>query len=414
MSGHAVDSPQPLILPQSILGIWSLDSRQTQLLVWPVLMGAFGYALLQYHYTFLAQDFFALWSYGRLLQDHAASEIYDPIRLHALQIGLGMDPDWDAPFPYPPIFLLLVRPLGLLPVGLAYHVWIGLGLAAFLWAATGPRLRPLTAVLLAALPASSVCIAAGQSGFLTGALLVGGLRLAVARPWLGGLLLGVLTFKPQLGLMVPVALAAAGAWRAFGAAAAVTAALSAMTLLAFGPGAWVDWLTTLPGYQNRFDLNLGNLHLQPTVTANLALAGAPAVATRAVQALVAMVMAVLVWMCCRRGLSRTAIAVVAAATVAANPHAFFYDLPMLTAAALFLGQSRVQAGGRLHWAETALLLLVICLPAVILWVDFPVSLPVVLAFALWAGWQGLRATNAWPERQAAANCSSASRAYSPP
>jgi len=37
---------------------------------------------------------------------------------------------------------------------------------------------------------------------------------------------------------------------------------------------------------------------------------------------------------------------------------------------------------------------VICLPAVILWVDLPVSLPVVLPFALWAGWQGVRATRA--------------------
>ena len=195
-----------------------------------------------------------------------------------------------------------------------------------------------------------------------------------------------------------MALAAAGAWRAFGAAAAVTSALSALTLLAFGPGAWVDWLATLPGYQSRFDLNLGNLHLQPTVTANLVLAGMPTVATRAIQALVAALMAALVWMSCRRGLSHTAIAVVAAATVAANPHAFFYDLPMMTAAALLLGQSRVQAGGRLHWAETLLLLLVMCLPAVLLWVDFPVSLPVVLSFALWAGWQGLQAADAWPRR----------------
>lgn len=414
MSGYAIGSPYRPVPQQSILGIWSLDSRETQLLVWPVLMGAFGYALLQYHYTFLAQDFFAIWSYGRLLRDHAASELYDPIRLHALQIGLGMDPDWDAPFPYPPIFLLLVRPLGLLPLRLAYHVWIGLGLVAFLWAATGPRLQPLTVAVLAMLPASSVCIAAGQSGFLTGALLLGGLRLAKARPWLAGLLLGLLTFKPQLGLMVPVALAAAGAWRALAAATAVTAALSALTLLAFGPGAWMDWLTTLPGYQSHFDLNLENLHLQPTVTANLAMAGVPAGATRAVQVLVAAVMAVLVWMSCRHGLSRTAVAVVAAATVAANPHAFFYDLPMLTAAALFLGRSRVQAGGRLHWAETALLLLVISLPAVLLWVEFPVSLPVVLSFALWAGWHGLQATGAWPPHQAVANCNSANRAYSPP
>lgn len=409
MSEDVVGPPRGLIRPPTLLGIWSLDSRQTLFLVWPLLAAAIGYAMLQYYYSSLAQDFFALWSYGRLLQDHPASDLYDPIRLHALQVGLGMDPTWDAPFPYPPIFLLVVWPLGLLPLDMAYRVWIGFGLAAFILAVTWPQIRPLTVVSLAVLPACTVCVAAGQSGLLTGALLIGGLRLATARPWLAGLLLGILTFKPQLGLMVPVALAAAGAWRSFGACVVVTAVLAVVTVLAFGAGAWVDWLTTLPGYQSRFDLRVGDLHKQPTVTANLVMAGVSAAVAQFVQAAVAAVMVVLVWMCCRRGLSRTAIAVVAAATVAANPHAFFYDLPMLTAAALFLGQSRVQAGDRLNWAETSLLLGVLWIPSVVLWAQFPVSLPVVLPFALWAGWQGLRAVEAWPGH-AVANCNSASRA----
>ena len=383
-----------------------------QLLVWPVLLGAVAYALVQYVNSFLAQDFFALWSYGRLLRDHPVADIYDPVRLHALQIGLGMNPIWDAPFPYPPIFLFVVWPLGLLPVGVAYWAWMGPALIAFLWAAAGPR--PLDALIVASLPAATVCIAAGQSGFLTAALLVGGLRLVTARPWLGGLLLGILTFKPHLGLMVPVALAAAGAWRGMATTAAVAAGLAALTIPAFGAGAWVDWLTTLPGYQDRFDLKLEDLHLRPTVMANLAMAGSPAALAHAAQAVTMAAMAALVWACCRRGLSRTAIAVVIAATVAANPHAFFYDLPMLTAAVLFLGQARVQAGGRLHWAETGLLMLVLCVPVALLWIDQPISMPVLLLFALWAGWQGLQETGGWPARQAAANCNSASRAYSPP
>ena len=103
-------------------------------------------------------------------------------------------------------------------------------------------------------------------------------------------------------------------------------------------------------------------------------------------------MATVVWFAFRRGISLGAIGVLAAATALANPHSFYYDLPMLTPAVLFIGAARLRSGQTLRWWETALLMAVLCLPAMMLWslvlkLPTPVSLPVLLAFAAWAAWQ---------------------------
>ena len=52
----------------------------------------------------------------------------------------------------------------------------------------------------------------------------GGLLLLDRRPVLAGILFGALCYKPHFGMLIPVALAASGRWRAFGAAAASAAA----------------------------------------------------------------------------------------------------------------------------------------------------------------------------------------------
>src|SRR4029077_284984 len=66
-------------------------------------------------------------------------------------------------------------------------------------------------------PAVAFNIGSGQNAFLTSALLIGGFILLPSRPGAGGVLLGVLTYKPQLWLLAPVALVAAREWRALAA-----------------------------------------------------------------------------------------------------------------------------------------------------------------------------------------------------
>ncbi|MCC6719591.1 MAG: DUF2029 domain-containing protein [Acetobacteraceae bacterium] len=308
-------------------------------------------------------DFFALWSYARLLLDGGATAVYDQPSLFAAQIALGRDPTGVAPLPfaYPPHFLLLIWPLGLLSHGAAYGAWIGVTLVLFLLAAGVGQRRgvPLVLALLAA-PATSVMINFGQTGFLFGALLVAGLRLAAVRPVLAGLLLGLATCKPQLGLLVPLALAAAGLWRCFAAAAASTLVLAAVSAALFGPAIWATWLAVLPGYASGFEATRpGILHYMPTVTASLIGLGAPPWLVVAGQGVSGLAVAGAVWLAWRRaagadvGAGIEAVCVLLAGMPLVASHAFLYDLPATTAGLLTFAIARPGPG---RFAIAAILL----------------------------------------------------------
>lgn len=329
-------------------------------------------------------DFFALWSYGRILMAHPAAALYDHAGLRAMQVAMGMDPAIQNPFPYPPVFMVLVWPLGLLPFGASYFAWIGLTLAAFVAAVAAPRFQRLTVALAVLAPVATVNVVAGQSGFLSGALLLGGMRLASSRPWLAGMLIGLLSYKPQLGLLIPVALVAAGAWRTVAAAALTVLALAAVTCALFGPSIWLVWLAALPGYAEMFAAKDALHRLEPTVLANLLLLGVPGGIAQAGQVLAACAMAVVTWLAFRRGVTPAAIAVLAAATFLATPHALVYDLPVVTAAALVFAEARIRSGLPFGLAGQLVLLAVLCLPAVMPWGAWPISSPILLAFVVFA------------------------------
>jgi hypothetical protein len=348
---------------------WRPDDRRTRLLV-AALCGVFGayfglYALatLTRNVTFRFGDFFALWSYGKVLATHPAAELYDFQILLARQLALGMPSSESNPFPYPPSFLPVVWPLGLLSYDAAYAAFIGVTLCLYLFAvAAGARSRvPLLLVALIA-PGTTITLVSGQSGFLAGALLLAGIRLAGTRPLLGGVLLGLLAYKPQLGFLVPVALAAAGWWRAIAAAAATVAVVALATSAAFGWHIWADWLAYLPAYADQFQReSTGNDQLMPTLTANLRMLGVASSIARPAQAALALLAAVWVWRAFRLGGGPRATLVLVTATFLGTPHAFVYDLPMLTGAVLLFIADRAGAG--FSTFEVAALALALVLPA---------------------------------------------------
>ena len=323
-------------------------------------------------------DFWALWSYGQILHTDGATALYDPVRLHALQVGLGMDETDFNPFPYPPMFLLLIWPLGLMPFGVGFVVWTGVTLGLFLWAAcAGWRWVPLALVL----PVTTLGIISGQSGFLAGALLLGGFR-ALERPWWAGLSLGLLTYKPQLGVLVPVALLALGAWRVIGAASLAALALAGAATALFGAGVWAAWLSALPQYARFFAAKSLRYELMPTAGAGLTMLGVPGVPFW--QAVIFLVMAACVWHAYRGGPSPRASLILASATVVATPHAFVYDTPMVAGAALFWLASLRGLG----WGSFAILALALTLPPLMIWspaVPLGLLLGLVPLFLAWGG-----------------------------
>ncbi len=185
-------------------------------------------------------DFRVFWAAARLAIEGHPLDAFDVTRLAEVQ-DFPAD-DW-MPWVYPPGFLLLLLPLGLLSFFAAWAVYTGLSAAAML-AALRPFLRgtPALWIGVALSPAALVTLLLGQISLLWVAGLVAALAaLRGNRPWLAGLFLGLLTVKPQLGLLIPVALIAAGQWRTIGAAALTSLALTGVATALFGPDYWPAW-----------------------------------------------------------------------------------------------------------------------------------------------------------------------------
>jgi len=87
-------------------------------------------------------------------------------------------------------------------------------------------------------PAVPTDIALGQNGAYTAALLIGGLMLMDRRPKWAGALFGLLIFKPQIGVLLPVTVLARRHWKVLAAAAITGVLVLLASLLVFGPGAW--------------------------------------------------------------------------------------------------------------------------------------------------------------------------------
>jgi hypothetical protein len=132
---------------------------------------------------------------------------------------------------YPPPFLLVASGLATLPYLAALVLWQGTTLAAAV--AVARRIVPgrRSALAVIAAPASFVCIGHGQNAFLTASLLAGGLLLIDRRPWVAGLLLGCLVYKPQFAVLLPVVLIVLRDRRVFLGAALSSCGLVALTLV---------------------------------------------------------------------------------------------------------------------------------------------------------------------------------------
>lgn len=191
-------------------------------------------------------DFLNLWFGSHLAISGQVDMLFDFEGYRAAIRALYGAGQADSEWSYPPSMLLVGAPLALLPLPLAYAVWTAGGVVA-LYAALGtiatlPRWVRLVVSLSPMVFHNSLF---GQNGAYSAALLIAALTLAPRRPLLAGLLAGVLTLKPHLGLLIPVAWLAAGHWRAILSAGLSSVALVVLTGFCFGFAVWPQfWFET--------------------------------------------------------------------------------------------------------------------------------------------------------------------------
>ena len=183
------------------------------------------------------------------------------------------------------------------------------------------------------------------------------------RPWLGGAVLGALTFKPQFIVLVPVALLAARQWRSLLALVAMAAVLAALSAAAFGVATWRAWFAAIPGYLALVEANSPHLvHFMPTIAAAARVLGLPVSLMQPLQAGVGLLMVGLIWQIFRRGVAPGAAGVLGVATFLATPYAFIYDLPIVTLAVVAAWEAG--AGRARGFGEIPVLLLGLVLPVI--------------------------------------------------
>jgi alpha-1,2-mannosyltransferase len=352
----------------------------------------------------LGTDFSNVYAAGTYVLEGRAAVPFDPLAQHAREQAIFGEKTPFYGWHYPPFFLFLAAALALMPYALALLVWQATTLALYLAvirAIVGhgaffplSRLRgrvgkealhdkapatcPLPAscarhpppqagegkrehlwlLLALAFPAVFVNIGHGHNGFLTAALLGGALLVLDRRPILAGILFGLLAYKPQFGVMLPLVLVVTGRWRAVLAAAATVAALAILATLAFGPDVWSAFAQSMRFTREVVleDGNTGWYKIQ-SIFSWVRMWGGPVPLAYAVQgAAMLAVGAALAWLWRSDAAYPLKAAALCLAAILATPYSLDYDMMVLAPAIAFLAVHGL-AHGFAPYEKTALALL---------------------------------------------------------
>jgi alpha-1,2-mannosyltransferase len=312
-------------------------------------------------------DFQCFWAASKVALTDRPTAVYDLDVFSAAQVALHgrTDVPTNCKFIYIPVSLLLFLPLALLPYTMSALAWLAatatayaLALRALLpgWAAVMPFF---------AFPAAFLTAWYVQNGFLSAALIGTAAVQMARRPVLAGVCLGCLVYKPQLGLVLPVALAAAGRWRAFAAASVTVLGSAGAATAAFGVEIWPAFLTSvehaaawIEDTPERVASDMASVFSAAKMLTGGHLAWAYAAQAAAAAAACALMVPVL-----RRGLGgRAEVAVMGAAIPLATPYLLHYDQVVL-AVPLAWVLAEARRSGFLPWERAAFVALMVS-PAV--------------------------------------------------
>jgi Glycosyltransferase family 87 len=347
----------------------------------------------------LGTDFSNIYAAGTYVLDGVPAAPFDIVKLKAREQAIFGPVTPLYGWLYPPLFLFVAAAIAAMPYLTALVVWQGLTLLLYLWAtrsilggAIPPpagdaiRANPLWLLIALAFPAVLINLGHGHDGFLTTALLSGGLILLDRKPILAGVLFGLMAYEPQFSLFIPLVLAASGRWRTLVAAAATVALLVLATTLAFGIEVWRAFFDSMRLTRIVLEHGGHGWHKVPSVFAWVRMWGGPIALAYVIQGAVILAIAIALirlW----RGQAAYPLkaAALSLATVLAAPYSLDYDLVALAPAIAFLACNGIERGFAPYEKSTLALLWLMPLIArpVALHTLIPLAMPMMLAaFAL--------------------------------
>lgn len=287
----------------------------------------------------IGTDFSAFWTAGRMLLGGDFVGMFNPAIHFDFQSDIFDDP-WVEHYGwhYPPPFLAVAGLMATLPYVMSLMVWQGVTFALFVRTiqAIAPK-HPLVFIATFGFPAVFLTMGHGHNAFLTSALLGTGLLLMQRRPIVAGICFGLLSYKPQFALVIPLVVVLGGHWRVAQAAGATVAAMIVLSLAAFGPESWVAFFegAAFTRYVVLEQGGTGWYKIQSVFSAIRSFGGSIGTAyaiQAAVTISVLLALATMVLAGCDRRLIATATAT---ATLLATPYCLDYDMAILGIAIAF-------------------------------------------------------------------------------
>jgi hypothetical protein len=278
----------------------------------------------------LGYDFIAFWSAAKLAVEGRAADAFNWSAMTAMHhVAVPLLPaDKLFLWHYPPTYLLMVLPLGLMSYVPALILFVAATAGLWVWLARSMFADRRAWLVAAAFPAGLLNVMHGQNGFLTAALAGFALLALDRRPILSGVLVGLLAVKPHLAILFPIALIAEARWRTFISAAATAVSFTIVSVAVFGwsfVAIFLHDLTTVRQLVDGGNLPWGMIP-SPYVFA-LSLGANPAVAM-ALQVGVAIGAVVCVWIAWRNPTApfEAKAATLVIGSMLVSPYVFYYDL----------------------------------------------------------------------------------------
>jgi alpha-1,2-mannosyltransferase len=313
----------------------------------------------------LGTDFSNIYAAGTYVLEGDPRAPFDPIRQHAREQAIFGAATPFYGWHYPPFLLFIAGALALMPYVQALVLWQATSLALYLLAirtilvihapgqaqagGSAAQIRwpdPLWLLLAVAFPAVFVNIGHGHNGLLTAALVGSALATLDRRPLLAGVLFGLLAYKPQFGILIPLVLLASGRWRSFAAAVGTVATLVAAATLTFGTPVWDAFLES-SHFTRTVVLESGETgwHKIQSVFAWVRMWGGPVSFAYAAQSIVTVVLAAaLIWLWRQRIDFTLQAAGLIVASILATPYSLDYDMTALAPAIAFLAVHGLRRG----------------------------------------------------------------------
>jgi hypothetical protein len=287
----------------------------------------------------IGTDFSNVYAAGTLTWQGKPADAYDPTLQH--QAEKATFGGRQVPFfgwHYPPFFFAIAFVVAGLPYTCGLALWLFTSFAAYLASIRAILPRAETLLISAAYPAVFINVGHGQNGFFTAALLAGALHLLDRRPLIAGILIGLIAYKPQFGVLIPLALIAGARWSSLAAAGITTAVLVAVSYVALGSEVWQAFLHST-NFTQVVVLEQGGTGWEKIQSAFSASRnwGAEVKTAYAIQGALALILATsLGWLWQSRTAFELKAAALATASLLATPYVLDYDLVVLAVAIAYL------------------------------------------------------------------------------